>query len=757
MTQSFSLKLCCSHCSGINAISSEDFNSHLHCGHCNKVIKVPSNASSPGIILDDFLLVKEIGSGGMGVVYEATQISLERTVALKVLKGINSQQQIEDLLREARLAARLNHPNIVQAYAAGYSGGVCYFAMEYVSGQTISEMLLNNTVFSEKKGVEICLKTAEALTFAWEKEHIVHRDIKPDNIMLTQTGEVKLMDLGLSILGNHEEEESDEVKGTLQYISPEQVRGEKTDLRSDFYSLGCSLYQMLTGRFIFEGKEQMHIVMQHLETPYEPRHGDGLSTHVNNALKALCAKEQKDRPANAAELKLLLKPAKSGRKKKTFSTNSQNFTPTSKNITTSSKNMRRPKQNTAHATSEQEAKKKKTIIIAVALVAVCCLALLFIGGKDKAVPGNDKSLAKNILEETPIAPKPRDEKITAGAKPTSSDTTKPTASKVIPAVAKVLGDGPMEDMKIFKKINLESGFSQVNCSQVLQKGSRDSIKSKTLTVDAKPHLHGELQFQLPKLLAQNASEFQWLLKMKLASKSTSGSRAEFVLTSGGKALGRFKLYQKEHSLKPNSEFYLLLPPLPNGIASELNLQLTVEEDDSAHFRCESPESCASLFCLDKGQSLEYTAPALPKADLICKASSCVQINSELKKEVQGCVQVDGTPDMPVELTFELSEEMINNADKYHWRLQFFIDDGVNAHTSGTISLLQNGRKLTSFRCVDESGAKTSDSWHAVKIPLNKLKLEGNKLSLKLINASSDGLYIRKGSEQTPKLMLYKKQ
>ena len=229
----------------------------------------PESAFGAGIVIGDFIIIKQLGAGGAGVVFLAHQISLDRPAALKIIKEASpdsSDDPVNDLIREARSAAKLNHPNIVQAYAVGENDGVFYFAMEYVEGETMKSVLKHDGALDPKKAAKIIQQIAEGLQFAWDKQKLTHRDIKPDNIMLTSSGQAKLADLGLSRrAGEHsEEDDSDEVMGTPQYISPEQLTGATVDTRSDIYSLGATFYQFVTGRFPYEGPDVDEIAKQHV-------------------------------------------------------------------------------------------------------------------------------------------------------------------------------------------------------------------------------------------------------------------------------------------------------------------------------------------------------------------------------------------------------------------------------------------------------------------------------------------------------------
>ncbi|MEA4863442.1 MAG: serine/threonine protein kinase [Victivallaceae bacterium] len=259
----------CPSCKDIITAPDGQYGKKVICQHCKTPTLTPESAFGSGMAIGDFIIIKQLGSGGAGVVYLAHQISLDRPAALKILRNTKpdaTDDPVQDLIREARSAGKLNHPNIVQAYAVGEDSGIFYFAMEYIDGETMKSVLKREGTLDAKRAASIIKQIADALQFAWDKQKLTHRDIKPDNIMLTTSNQAKLADLGLSRrAGEHiEEDDSDEVMGTPQYISPEQLTGAPVDTRSDIYSLGATFYQFVTGRFPYEGPDVNEIAKQHV-------------------------------------------------------------------------------------------------------------------------------------------------------------------------------------------------------------------------------------------------------------------------------------------------------------------------------------------------------------------------------------------------------------------------------------------------------------------------------------------------------------
>ncbi len=264
----------CPECHEIVSVDHAEAGSNVQCGHCQKVVQVPASRTAPGAVIADFIIIRELGRGGMGIVYLSHQISLDRSAALKVLAEsyANNTEFVVGFIKEARAAAKLNHPHIVQAYAVGEDEGLYYFAMENVDGKTMKEVLAEKKIIPIEEATQIIQQIAEALDYAWKEQRLVHRDIKPDNIMLTNNGKAKLADLGLArVAGDKDEkEDSDEVMGTPQYISPEALLGEPMDIRSDIYSLGATFYQFVTGQFPFNGNSASEIAKKHITDPLVP-------------------------------------------------------------------------------------------------------------------------------------------------------------------------------------------------------------------------------------------------------------------------------------------------------------------------------------------------------------------------------------------------------------------------------------------------------------------------------------------------------
>lgn len=263
--------------------------------------------------LGDLQILRRLGRGGMADVYLATQVSLQRQVAIKILRAslASDNNYVERFRREARAAAKLSHPNIVQVYDVGRSDGRYYISQEFIDGRNLREQIDRDGPLSLQQGLAVMLGVASALEAA-SGQGITHRDIKPENIMLSSKGDVKVADFGLARIANPDFQ-SDLTQvgltlGTPLYMSPEQVQGKPVDVRSDLYSLGVTMFHVLTGRPPFEGDTPLAIAVRHLhEEP--PRVGglrmdDHVPAWVDEVVARLMAKDPKkrfDTPARLVE------------------------------------------------------------------------------------------------------------------------------------------------------------------------------------------------------------------------------------------------------------------------------------------------------------------------------------------------------------------------------------------------------------------------------------------------------------------------
>ncbi|MEM1071983.1 MAG: serine/threonine-protein kinase [Planctomycetota bacterium] len=276
-------------------------------------------AERSGQKIPGFKVLGKLGAGAMATVFKAVQLSLDRTVAIKVLprKFSDNPQFIERFYAEGRAAATLNHPNIVQAFDVGKAGEFHYFVMEFVDGRTVFDDITQKKRFQERQAVEVIMQVAEALKHAHDKG-LIHRDVKPKNVMITKEEVVKLADMGLARAVTDKEAaeaEAGKAFGTPYYISPEQIRGER-DIGppADIYSLGATFYHMVTGAVPFEGENPSSVMHKHLKSELvAPDHvNPKLSAGVSEVIERMMAKSPRERYKHCGDLLVDLRAVLAG-------------------------------------------------------------------------------------------------------------------------------------------------------------------------------------------------------------------------------------------------------------------------------------------------------------------------------------------------------------------------------------------------------------------------------------------------------------
>jgi hypothetical protein len=247
------------------------------CPHCRQFFPESFLKFSPGETVGDYILERYLGIGGMGAVFLAEQKSMRRKVALKILLSSlsSNEEYLNRFFHEVKSLAQIEHPNVVQAIEAGSDEKQAYFSMMFIPGRDMKRHLDSGRKFSELESAEIIREIADALNYVWNRHKIIHRDIKPGNIMLGPDGSVKLMDLGISkaLKENNDLTAAGMMVGSPTYISPEQARAIKEiDFRADMYSLGATYYHILTGEPPFNADTSLGVVAQHISDPVpDPR------------------------------------------------------------------------------------------------------------------------------------------------------------------------------------------------------------------------------------------------------------------------------------------------------------------------------------------------------------------------------------------------------------------------------------------------------------------------------------------------------
>ncbi len=257
-------------------------------------------------INDRYEIRKLIGEGGMANVYLGYDTILERDVAIKVLRGdlADDEKFVRRFRREAQSASLLNHPNIVQIYDVGEDDGNFYIVMEYIKGQTLKQLIKKRGKLSLPETIDIMSQLTDGLAHAHDS-YIVHRDIKPQNIMILDDGMVKITDFGIAMAINASDlTQTNSVMGSVHYLPPEQASGKGSTIKSDIYSLGIMMYEMLAGVMPFRGETAVEIAMKHLKNPIPSirKANDTVPQSVENIILKATAKNPKNRYNNVREL-----------------------------------------------------------------------------------------------------------------------------------------------------------------------------------------------------------------------------------------------------------------------------------------------------------------------------------------------------------------------------------------------------------------------------------------------------------------------
>jgi serine/threonine protein kinase len=264
--------------------------------------------TQPPAKIAGFEILQQLGEGGSGQVYKARQVSLGRDVAIKVLHPslVDSEEDIERFRHEAQVAARLKHPGIVQVYEFGADQGMHFIAMEYISGYSVSDWLERRGTLDEANVLGVALGVAKALEYAWDRQKLVHYDIKPDNVLIDEDGSVKVVDLGLALLMGAESGTPGDTTFhcTPNYASPEHIEGkERCDFRTDIYSLGAMMVHLLTGKLPFAQHSETEVLRLQMGAEVEDPHQSNaeISVGMSLLLRRMMAKRPEDRYASWAE------------------------------------------------------------------------------------------------------------------------------------------------------------------------------------------------------------------------------------------------------------------------------------------------------------------------------------------------------------------------------------------------------------------------------------------------------------------------
>lgn len=275
------------------------------CPDCGIHFIIPIPETRENMEIGGFILKRKLGQGGMGEVWLATQKAMNRDVAIKILSPtlIKDKSFIDRFMHEVKIAGQLSHSNIVSAFDAGHIQGLYYMVMQYCDGVELSDRLKIDKVIPEAEALKIARDIAQALQYAWNNRKVLHRDVKPSNIMLDGDGNALLMDMGISKCADEDTSMTMEgtMVGTPYYISPEQAKGRRdVDFRSDIYSLGATLYHMLAGQVPFDGHNSMEVATKQVtEKLTEPICvNPAISSPANTLVTKMMAKLPDERHAS---------------------------------------------------------------------------------------------------------------------------------------------------------------------------------------------------------------------------------------------------------------------------------------------------------------------------------------------------------------------------------------------------------------------------------------------------------------------------
>jgi serine/threonine protein kinase len=261
----------------------------------------------------EYVLLEKLGEGGMGVVFKAQHRRMKRLVAVKTIakREIGSPDAVKRFYRAVETAAKLNHPNIVQAYDASEHDGAHYLVMEYVKGKDLAAIVEQQGPLPIAQAVDYVIQGARGLQYA-HKHQVIHRDIKPSNLLLDKEGTVKILDMGLaSIAGLADDPNRDrltgsgQMMGTCDYMAPEQAMdAHHADARADIYSLGCTLYRLLTGRALYQGESLIQVLLAHRESPIPSlcQARPDVPPRLDAAYQKMVAKKPEDRYQSMTEV-----------------------------------------------------------------------------------------------------------------------------------------------------------------------------------------------------------------------------------------------------------------------------------------------------------------------------------------------------------------------------------------------------------------------------------------------------------------------
>ena len=372
-----------------------------------------------GQLIDNrYKIIKSIGEGGMANVYLAFDTILEREVAVKILRGDLAEDEkfVRRFQREANSASSLKHPNIVEVYDVGEDDGKYFIVMEYINGKTLKSLIKKRGILTLEEVIDIMLQLTSAVSCAHDS-YIIHRDIKPQNVMILEDGRVKITDFGIAMaLNNNELTQTNSVMGSVHYLPPEQANGNGSTIKSDIYSLGILMFELLTGKLPFKGENAVEIAIKQMREPIPSVRNisPDIPQSVENVVLKACAKNPKNRYETAREMfediKTCLDPVRSDEKRIVYQYPENDLDETKVMPNLSRFSNIKEDTNVEHDDENKENKNFKKIMIILGIVAgvlVLGIIIAIIAGKLSSkqitipndIVGEKKSDAKEILED----------------------------------------------------------------------------------------------------------------------------------------------------------------------------------------------------------------------------------------------------------------------------------------------------------------------------------------------------------------------
>lgn len=362
-------------------------------------------------INDRYEIIRSIGEGGMANVYLAHDIILNRDVAVKILRGdlANDEKFVRRFQREAISASSLNHPNIVEMYDVGEDDGKYFIVMEYIEGKTLKSLIKRRGALTLPEVIDIMLQLTSGIAHAHES-YIIHRDIKPQNVMILEDGTVKITDFGIAMaLNSNELTQTNSVMGSVHYLPPEQANGTGATIKSDIYSLGILMFELLTGKLPFKGENAVEIAIKQMRDsiPSVVEMNEDIPQSIENVILRACAKNPKNRYNSALEMhediKTALNPERADEPKLVYQYPEQDFDDTKKVGSRSERHKDKSEK-------DKDKKTNKALIVTGVIAGILVLALVTIffivpmiqNSRSFTMPSLEKKsekVAKQKLEE----------------------------------------------------------------------------------------------------------------------------------------------------------------------------------------------------------------------------------------------------------------------------------------------------------------------------------------------------------------------